>query len=209
MLTILCIVFSIQCGNITSFNFYDDLADFCSNNGLIFLSLTTTNDGNLNLSNKARHAFETFQKHDLRVQRLSYTKLLPELKFNLDTFILLTETKILSDPDTFQIYLKNIGNHKIRKTILVFTDPLSILEETELKNVLNDYISGNAWFTLLYQRYDNITKYLNIISISNNTKTLVQDIKFDQNRELVINIIVKRQHEYANKILFQIHNFGN
>ena len=96
ILTILCIVFSIQCENITSFNFYDDLADFYSNNGLIFLSLTTTDDGNLNLSNEARHAFETFQKHDLRVQRLSYTKLLPELKFNLDTFILLTETNILS-----------------------------------------------------------------------------------------------------------------
>ena len=127
---ILCVVSSIQCSIIERGNFYNDLAGFCLNNGLIFLILTTTNDY-LSLHYNARHAFEAFQKHNLRVRRLSYIKLLPELKFNLDTLILLTDTRIFSDNNTFQMYLKHIGNHKIQKTILVFTDPLNISEETE------------------------------------------------------------------------------
>ena len=67
------IVSSIQCSIIRRGNFYDDLAGFCSNNGFIFLSLTTTNDYPP-LHYNARHAFEAFQKHNLRVRRLSYTK---------------------------------------------------------------------------------------------------------------------------------------
>ena len=200
MLTILCIVPSIQCSIINSDNFYEDLADFCSSNGLIFLSLTTTDGRNLILHKKAGHAFEALQKHNLRVRRLSYTKLISELTFDLDTFILLTERKILSEADIFQMYLEHIGNHKIRKTILVFTDQLSTLEETELNIILNDRITGNSWFTIIYQRSDNITKYQNIISISNNTKTLVQEIKFDQNNKVRDNHNLEGLKLYSNTL---------
>lgn len=199
MLMMLCVVSSIQCSIIERGNFYDDLAGFCSNNGFIFLSLTTTNDYPP-LHYNAQHAFEAFQNHNLRVRRLSYTKLLPELRFNLDTFILLTDTRIFSDNDTFQMYLKHIGNHKIQKTILVFTDPLNISEETELNNVLNNQITGNAWFTLMYQRSDNITRYHNVLSISNNTKTLIQDIKFDQKNQIIDSHNLEGLKLYSNVI---------
>ena len=200
MLTTLCILPSIQCLNINSGSLYEELADFCSSNGLIFLSLTTTDGRNLILHKKAGHAFKVLEKHNLRVRRLSYTKLIPELTFDLDTFILLTERKILSEVDIFQMYLEHIGNHKIRKTILVFTDQLSVLEETELNTILNDHITGNSWFTIMYQRFDNITKYQNIISITNNTKTLVQDIKFDQNNKIRDNYNLEGLKLYSNTL---------
>ena len=53
---------------------YKDLSNFCSNNGMVFVSLTLINEQPL-LQNKAHKAYETFQKYGLRVRRLSYEKL--------------------------------------------------------------------------------------------------------------------------------------
>ena len=161
---------------------YTDLANFCSNNGMFFLSLTTTDEKSL-LQNKAQKAFVAFQKYDLRVRRLSYNKLYPELNFNLDTLILLTETKNLSEPFRFQMYLEHIGNHKIRKTILVFIDHFDSNEESKLNDALNNLVTGNAWFILLYQN-SIMTKYRNILSLPNNTKTLVQDMKLNERNQM-------------------------
>ena len=162
---------------------YTDLANFCSNNGKSFLSLTTTDEKPL-LQNEAQKAFVAFQKHDLRVRRLSYNKLYPELNFNLDTLILLTETRILSEPFRFQIYLEHIGNHKIRKTILMFVDHFDSNQESKLNDALNNLVTGNAWFILLYQN-SIMTKYCNILSLPNNTKTLVQDMKLNERNQMV------------------------
>ena len=162
---------------------YTDLANFCSNNGMFFLSLTTTDEKPL-LQNEAQKAFVAFQKHDLRVRRLSYNKLYPELNFNLDTLILLTETRILSEPFRFQIYLEHIGNHKIRKTILMFVDHFDSNQESKLNDALNNLVTGNAWFILLYQN-SIMTKYCNILSLPNNTKTLVQDMKLNERNQMV------------------------
>ena len=75
---------------------YDDLSKFCTNNGMVLLSLTTTDDQPM-LQNEALNAFVTFEKHGIRARRLSYKQLLPDLNpFSEDTFILLTGTKILS-----------------------------------------------------------------------------------------------------------------
>ena len=67
----------------------------------------------------------------------------PELKFDLDSLILLTEKRILSEPNTFQMYLEQIGNHKIRKTILLFVDHFDLNQEYELNDALNNLVTGN------------------------------------------------------------------
>ena len=151
---------------------------------MVYLSLTTTNEQSL-LQNKAQKAYEAFQKYGLRVRRLNYDKLYPELSFDIDTLILLTETKILSQPKVFQVYLEQIQNHKIRKTILLFVDYFDLNQESELNDALNNLVNGNGWFSVMYQNYSNMTKYQNILSLSNNTKTLVQDIKLTE-RNLII-----------------------
>ena len=153
---------------------------------MVYLSLTTTDEQPL-LQNKAQKAYMAFQKQGLRVRRLSYDKLYPDLKFDIDTLILLTETKMLSQPNTFQMYLERIENHRIRKTILLFVDYFDSNHEPTLNNALNDLITGNAWFTVMYQNYSNMTNYQNILSLSNNTKTLVQDIKFTERNHMIEN----------------------
>ena len=136
---------------------YDDLSKFCVNNGLVFLSLTTTDEQPM-LHNEAIDTFIALEKHGLRVRKLNYADLYYDLQFNLDTFVLLTDTKIILEPNTFQIYLAQIGKHRIRKSILVFTDKLSTSQEMELQDALQDLLTIDAWFTILYQKSDNMTE---------------------------------------------------
>ena len=183
-LIICCVV--LATGLVQNNQLYTDLANFCSNNGMVYLSLTTT-DEQLLLQNKARMAYMAFQKHGLRVRRLNYDKLNSELSFNLDTLILLSDKNILSKPNTFQMYLEVIGNHKIRKTILLFVDRFDSNQVSELNDALNNLVAGNAWFIVMYQNYSNMTKYRNILSLQNNTRTLVQDIELTKSNQIVEN----------------------
>ena len=82
------------------------------------------------------------------------------------------------------MHLEHIGNHKIRKTILLFVDPFNSYQESKLIDFLNDLVTGNAWFSVLYLNSNLTTKYRNILSLSNNTKTLVQDIKFTKRNKM-------------------------
>ena len=193
-LIICCAV--LATGLVHSDQLYTDLANFCSNNGMVYLSLTTTNEQPL----KTRKAYVEFQKHSLRVRRLSYDKLNSELSFDIDTLILLTETKMLSQPNKFQMYLEHIENHKIRKTILLFVDYLDTNQEPTLYDALNNLVTGNAWFTVMYQNYSNMTKYQNILSLSNNSKTLVQDIKLKERNPMVENYNLEGLELYSNTL---------
>ena len=181
-LIISCGVFAT--GLVHSNQLYTDLAKFCSHNGMDFVSLTTTDQQPL-LEKKAQKAYKTFQKYGLRVQSLSYDKLYAELNFHLDSLILFTDAHVLSEQNIFQMHLEHIGKHKIRKTVLLFVDHFDSNQESELNDALNNLVIGNAWFTVLYQNQSNVTKYQNIFSLSNNTKTLVQDIKLTKTNQIV------------------------
>ena len=52
---------------------YDDLAKFCSSNGMVFLTLTTTEKTTRHY--EANLAFMAFKKSGLRIRNLSYDKL--------------------------------------------------------------------------------------------------------------------------------------
>ena len=166
---------------------------------MLFVSLTTTDDQPL-LQSKAKIAYVAFQKQGIRVRNLSYEKLYQELNFDLDALVLLAETKILSEPNTFQMYLENIGNHKIRKTILMFVDYLDLDQESKLNDALNNLVSGNAWFSVMYPNDSNTTKYRNILSLQNNTKTLVQDIEFTESNQMVKNYDLEGLELYSNTL---------
>ena len=59
---------------VESGHIYDDLAKFCSNNGMVFLSLTTTSENPI-IHYEANLAFMAFRNNDLRIRRLSFDKL--------------------------------------------------------------------------------------------------------------------------------------
>ena len=77
---------------------YTDLAKFCSNNGLVYLSITVPDELPMFPADEMQ-AFVAFQKHGLRARKLSFTEVQPNLKFDLDTFVIFSDTKILSQPD--------------------------------------------------------------------------------------------------------------
>ena len=83
---------------------------------------------------------------------------------------------------------------------MVFRDLLDASVETKLNDAMNDIITGNIWFTLLYQRFENTTKYFNIISISNNTKTLKQEINFGETNQIIENYDLEGMILYSNTL---------
>ena len=174
-----------------------------------FVSLTTTDQQSL-LENKAQKAYKTFQKYGLRVRSLSYDKLYGELNFHLDSLILFSDAHVLSEQNIFQMHLEHIGKHKIRKTIWLFVDHFGSNQESELNDALNNLVIGNAWFTVLYQNHSNVTKYQNVFSLSNNTKTLVQDIKLTKTNQMVENYDLEGLKVYSNSLswapYFEISN---
>ena len=174
-----------------------------------FVSLTTTNKQPL-LENKAQKAYKTFQKYGLRVRSLTYDKLYAELNFHLDSLILFTDAQVLSEQNIFQMHLEHIEKHKIRKTVLLFVDHFDSNQESELNDALNNLVIGNAWFSVLYQNHSNVTKYWNIFSLSNNTKTLVQDIKLTETNQMVENYDLEGLKVYSNSLswapYFEISN---
>ena len=109
----------VQCSDIKT-----DLALFCRNNGLKYLSLTTTSDS-FSLKKFSAEAYFTLQAHGVRSRVLPNAKLMNSLEMHTDTFVILTNTDILTDSSAFQMYLELMGKHRIRKSILVFEQPLS------------------------------------------------------------------------------------
>ena len=77
---------------------YTDLAKFCSNNGLVYLSITAPDKLPMFPAEEIQ-AFFAFQKHGLRARKLSFTEVPSNLNFNIDTFVIFIDTKILSQPD--------------------------------------------------------------------------------------------------------------
>ena len=77
---------------------YTDLAKFCSSNGLVYLSITAPDEIPMFPSEEIQ-AFLAFQKHGLRARKLTFTEVPSNLKFDIDTFVIFTDTKILSQPD--------------------------------------------------------------------------------------------------------------
>ena len=57
-------------GFVKSGHIYDDLAKFCSNNGMVFLSLAMNNENPI-IRYEANLAFMAFRNNDLRIRRLS------------------------------------------------------------------------------------------------------------------------------------------
>ena len=86
-------------------------------------------------------------------------------------------------------------------------------QESELNDALNNLVIGNAWFRVLYQNHSNVTKYRNIFSLHNNTKTLVQDIEFTKRNQMVENHDLEGLGLYSNTLswahYFMISNCDN
>lgn len=164
-------------------NLYQDLSEFCINNGFNYISLSTMNSEAL--QNEAMEAFVKMQENGIRSRQLSYEMLNSQLQFNLDTFVLLANRDVFSQHDTFQMFLQRFGIHRIRKSILVLTEILSPNEEDLLRNHLEDLLRQDAHFYMLYQKNANETHYYQVLSLNNSTRTLVQELRFNRMNQFI------------------------
>ena len=92
----------------------------------------------------------------------------------------------------------------------MFTDKFSPSEESELKEMLQKRMNGNVWFYLVYQGITNSTNFKSIISLSNNTRTLIQDVKFNRIGQIINNYDLEGMTIYSTTLswahYFQIKN---
>ena len=164
---------------VLSGNIYFDVANFCNKNGLVYPSLTTT-ENNPTLENAAKDAFRAFESQGLRSRRLLENNDAENaLDFNLDVYVVITETSILSRDTSFQMYLEKMSLFKIKRSLLVFSDLMDAEDEENLMEKMQNLLAQNAFFYMMYQKEENVTTYKQIISLTNHTVTLVQDIEFN------------------------------
>ncbi len=152
----------------------EDLAHFCQANGMKYLSITTGVNNNDDFA-----CYQALQKGWIRSRTLTASS---KLEFGLDTWLLLLNLKDFSGSkdEIFADYLSKIGRHRIRKSILLFTQPLGQAEVLELKEKLQNLLVTDAHFYLLYRTNDHValnkTTYAQVFSLKDSTKTLFQEL---------------------------------
>ena len=156
---------------------YTDVANFCKNNGLVYLTATTF-DGLM--KNELSKAFEAFQGTKLRLRAIPVQDIDSSMEFHFDDFLVISKGPQF--PQLFQSELNAIKLRKIRKSLLVIPkqiNDIQLLKELQI-------MQGNAFFYLAYPG-NGKTEFKQIISLSNNTQTIVTDIQFNQFGQIIEN----------------------
>ena len=149
---------------------FTDVANFCKSNGLVYLTATTFDSF---MKNELSKAFEAFQGTKIRMRALPVQEIDSSIEFHFDDFLVISKGPQF--PKIFQSELNAIKLRKIRKSLLVIPrqiNEIQLLEELQA-------MQGNAFFYLIYPGSEK-TEFKQIISLTNNTQTIVTDIQFNQ-----------------------------
>ena len=180
---ILCLLTLYFLQESVSLSIYNNLAKFCNSNGFQYITLF----GPAKKSN-IDDAFDNLQKHLVRSRKISFDDLEGVVEFNLDTLIAIVDSEAFLNEDNvgdLRSVLDQLGKHKIKKGILVFTESLDSDQENILKSNLEKNLLGDAFFYLLYLMNNNVTLYKQVISLINNTKPIIQDLEFNTNGQII------------------------
>ena len=160
-ITVLLIYFLIVFNQFGNSTLYQNAAEFCSSNGLTFLTITSTklNNREIMQMTKACHA------RNLMTRVMEFKDVPTHQRLNSDALMLLLDSNMLEDSEEFQSYLTMTQFAKIKRTLMVFTNDLSekhlVLLQEQIK-LMND----NAMFQILYQKKnDENTQFHQVISI--------------------------------------------
>ena len=94
---------------------FTDVANFCKNNGLVYLTATSI-DGSL-MKNELSQAFEAFQDTRIRFRALPQEVIESSMEFHFDDFLVISQG--LENSQLFQSELDAIKLRKIRKSVLL------------------------------------------------------------------------------------------
>ena len=181
---VLVLFFVLATGNCQQI--YHDLAKFCNDNGMVFTSLTTSyND--LPMKKEATKAVQALVKDNVRVRNIPFEKLMKVIEFDTDVHILLSDLRLLDDTNKFRMYMQTLGEHKIKRSILIFSEELNKEKEAMLSDNLNNLLEVNGFFYSLYQKPGNKTAYKQILSLQNTTQTVFQDVEVNSLNQITEN----------------------
>ena len=157
---------------------YEEVAMFCESNGLKYVNIFTTSESP-SIKTEAKEALETLNEYHIRTRSFENELSRENLDFELDSVLLISDIEILSDPSLFKIHLEELGLHKIRRSALVFHEPLNELNITLLHNSLQNLLDKDAFFFIFYQDMTGSLFKKQAISLNNITKTFIKDISFN------------------------------
>ena len=155
--------------------FYKDVAEFCTNNGLVYLTATSF-DGFL--TSEVAKISNSFQNTRIRLRMLPVQQIESMIEFHFDDLLLISKGP--EYPGNFQSELATIQLRKIKKSLLVIPKKVN---EDNLNEGLQQ-MQGNAFFYLAYPGRTK-TKFLQVISLSNNSRTIVSEIEFNNHGHII------------------------
>ena len=160
-ITVLLIYFLIVLNQFSSATLYQDAAEFCSNNGLTFLTITSMklNKREVMQMTKATHA------RNLMTRVMEFQDVPTNQRLYSDALMLLLDSNVLEDSEEFQSYLTMTQFAKVKRTLMVFTTEVSerhlVLLQEQIK-----LVNYNAMFQILYQRENHeSSQFYQVISI--------------------------------------------
>ena len=153
-----------------SLTIYNEVATFCDQNGMRFLTISSFDS---DVDNAISKMFESTKNSNIRARSLTNSKLDSTMEFHLDDFLAISSGPKLATE--FHNALESIKSRKIKKSLLLI--PSQVDEERMMKKLQE--LKGNAFFYLAYPGSTK-TKFKQVISLSDNDQTIISDIEFNQ-----------------------------
>ena len=170
---------------------FTDVANFCKNNGLVYLTATSI-DGLM--KNELWSAFEAFQDTRIRFRAVPPEEIESSLmEFHFDDFLVISRGP--ENSQLFQSELDAIKLRKIRKSVLLIPKQINEIQLMEELQAMQ----GNAFFYLAYPDSEK-THFKRVISLSNNSQTVVTEIEFNQFGHIVENYNLEGNMIYSNTL---------
>ena len=191
---------SILIGYCQCNSLYSKVGEFCSSNGLTYLTISSKHLKN----NEVLKLTKEIQSHNLMSKGIPIEDIPNNQRFYSDALILLVENEDLKDKDKFQEYLKLIqSTTAIKRSLIVFTSSLSEDQKVLLMEHIQR-IEDHAMFQVMYQsENEDQIEYHQVISIKHggaviNPLTLNEHGKMVEDYNLQVIDDVKYLHDLNN-----------
>ena len=117
MVNLLILCFWLLFSHSDGKSMYRDAAEFCFNNGLTYLTISSKTLRSQETLKMTREA----QALNLMTREMEVKDVLSDQRFYSDALMILMEREVLEDSTVFQEYFSLIQSTKIKRSLIVFT----------------------------------------------------------------------------------------
>ena len=155
-------------------DFYSDVAKFCFENGLNYITLSSSPY----LRNETSHVFNAFLNYNLQLRQLQLNQIEGNYILYQDSLVLLAKSAQLDNISSFKEYLSFMSMAKVKRGLLVFTTLFDEKNMLQLQSVV-DLLNFNSLFYVAYEdeKSASKTEYLQVITLRNAEKGIINQIE--------------------------------